>query len=147
MIYIVHSYIHASWEMCYYLQTHLWHPVWRHILQYMWFWRPCCSFIFVPVHIYFYRSTVGFTCPNDRWMGFCIKLWLQIVRLVRQSSLHIANVIKLRYTFHGRLHGDVCVTTHNFTMLMSADIHVRQDQMKQTVEGFICFVKNIKVYL
>ena len=29
-----------------------------------------------PVHPYFYRSTMGFTHPNNRWTGLCMKLWL-----------------------------------------------------------------------
>ena len=27
---------------------------------------------------YFYPSIFVFTCPNDGWIGLCIKLWLQI---------------------------------------------------------------------
>ena len=36
------------------------------------------SFIFLPVHPYFYPSTTVFTRPNDRWTGLCIKLWWNI---------------------------------------------------------------------
>ena len=40
------------------------------------FGRPCffCSFIFFPVHPYFYQSIFVFTRPNDGWTGLYIKL-------------------------------------------------------------------------
>ena len=37
-----------------------------------------CSFIFLPVHPYFYPSTKVFTHLNDGWTGLCIKLCFQL---------------------------------------------------------------------
>ena len=39
------------------------------------FGRLFCSFIFLPVHPYFYPSIFVFTRPNDGWTGLYIKLW------------------------------------------------------------------------
>ena len=54
------------------LPTHVWHPFSRHI--YDLFWRPFLLPHYLPVHWYFYPSTSGFTCPNDRWTDLCMKL-------------------------------------------------------------------------
>ena len=60
---------------------HTWHhlhSLLRHNWQYLWFLNIIFrSFIFLPVHPYFYPSTTVFTRPNDGWMCLCIKLWLQ----------------------------------------------------------------------
>ena len=48
------------------LQTHMWHHFWL----FNFFTHP------PPIHPYFYLSIFVFTCPNDRWTGLYIKLWL-----------------------------------------------------------------------
>ena len=61
------------------LQTYMWHhlhSLLRHNWQYLMFWNIFfCSFIFLPVHPYFYLSTMTFTRPNDRWTDLSISLW------------------------------------------------------------------------
>ena len=64
------------------LQTHVWHhlhSLLRHNWQHLWFWDTFLfySFIFFPVHPYFYLSTMVFTRPNEGWTGLCLKLWLE----------------------------------------------------------------------
>ena len=49
----------------------MWNPFSRLNRQYVWFVGP-----FLPVHQYFYPSTMHFTRPKDGWMGLALRLWL-----------------------------------------------------------------------
>ena len=46
-----------------------------------------CSFIFLPIHQYFYPSLFVFTHPNDGGMGLYIKLWSQACVLTDHTVL------------------------------------------------------------
>ena len=52
------------------------HSLLRHNWRYLWFWN-----LFLPVHPYFYPSTMVCTRPNGGWTGLCIKLCMSQILL------------------------------------------------------------------
>ena len=55
-----------------------------------------CSFIFLPVHHYFYTSTTVFTRPNDGWTDLCIKLCVGVSWPELHQFDHIQHLISFQ---------------------------------------------------
>ena len=51
---------------------------------------------FVLVNPYFYPSKTGFTRPNDRWTGLCIKLWFSVCDCV---FVYLRNNISVSFAY------------------------------------------------